>query len=333
MLIKTNIDFLIIKEIKSEGVNSNLYIVRDIHLDEEFILKRIEKSKIKNIEKYFEESKKMFKLNHPNIININSTSYDKDYIYISMPYYKKGSLLTLIKQRNLTLREIIKYSIEFLSAVDFIHNKNIIHCDIKPSNILINDDNTAILADFGTSLNLNSKNTANLRNVYYKHIAPEQSKTSLVDKKIDIYQIGTTLYRMCNGDYEYNRQLRRYKNLEEIKKACSVGKFPIRKKYLPHIPKSMIDIIEKCLNINPNDRYENVSEIIYDLSNIKSFGDVEYKRTKEIASWTFLDKNIDLFNENCEWKVLLNNKVLGNHENKGDAYKKIRKIIKENALL
>lgn len=329
MLIKTNIDFEILKELKSEGANSKLYVVRNTQLNEEFILKKIDKKSL-DISKYFEESRKAYKLKHPNIISIESTSYDENFIYISMPFCKRGSLLNLIKSRNLTIREIIKYSIEFLSAIDYMHTKNIIHCDIKPSNILIDDYDTAVLADFGLSLYLNSLDKAKLKNVYYKHIAPEQSKTSVVDKRIDIYQIGTTLYRMCNGNFEYDKQVRKYNSINDIKLACKEGKFPIRKKYLPHIPTKMIKIIEKCMNVNPDERYSNVSEIIYDLSKINSFLDWEYKiHSNNIFGWynQKILKEIILVKENKNWSVIFNNKTY--FSKKGEAYKFIRNIIKD----
>ena len=200
MEISSKLNLKIIQKINSEGVNSALYIVEDEQLNCEMILKQIDKKKLKEYDRYFEESKKVSSLNHPNIIKINYATYDDDYVYITMPYYKNGSLNQMLDYKNLTVREIIKYSLDFLSAIYYMHDNNIIHCDIKPNNILINDKNQAILSDFGSAIRLDINGLGKLKNVYYKHIAPEQCFTSTVDKSIDIYQIGTTLYRMCNGN-------------------------------------------------------------------------------------------------------------------------------------
>lgn len=336
MQINPNINLKVIKKIKSEGVNSNLYLVEDTQLGCKFILKQISKKKLKSADKYFDESKKIYRCNHPNIMNINTASQDENNIYITMPYLERGSLYNLLENKSLTIREVIKYSLDFLSAIQYIHSLGIIHCDIKPNNVLISDNDNAILTDFGSALYLNNSGNARLRNVYYKHIAPEQCTNSIIDKKIDIYQIGTTLYRMCNGNEEYNNQARKYKDLNSLKIACAKGKFPIRKKYLPHVPREIINIIEKCLMIDPRDRYEDVLEIMNDLSSVSRNLDWRYKKLEENDFvWELEDKNyntyIRLYKEDTVWKVLSDGKIY-TVDTKAKGYKLIRSIIKNKKM-
>lgn len=335
MEISPKLNLKIIQKIKSEGANSALYIVEDKQLNCEMILKQIDKKKLKEYDKYFEESKKIYSLNHPNIIKINYATYDDEYVYITMPYYRNGSLNHILDSRNLTVREVIKYSLDFLSALYYMHGKNIIHCDIKPNNILIDDRNNAILTDFGSAIQLDMNGYGKLKNVYYKHIAPEQCFTSSVDKSIDIYQVGTTLYRMCNGNEEYNNQLKRYKNLNELKLAISKGKFPVRKKYLPHIPKSLIQVVERCLQVNKEERYNDILEILNDLSKVKDNLDWRYdKRYRDCFTWIKEDDYIILKKEDKLWSIE-SNMIKGDEENiklesKAQGYRRVRKIIKEN---
>ena len=334
MQLSTQFDFEVINNIKSEGVNSSLYMVKDLQVGSKFILKQIDKKGLKEPERYFEESKKIYKLKHPNIMEIHSASYDNEYIYITMPYLKNGSLQHLIENQNLTLRQIIKYSLDFLSAIYYVHENNIVHCDIKPNNILISNEGSAILTDFGSALYLNNLGNARLKNVYYKHIAPEQCTNSTINKKIDIYQIGTTLYRLCNGNEEYNKQARRYKDLNSLKIACAKGKFPIRKKYLPHIPKEMINIIEKCINVNTYDRYDNVLQIMNDISSINTHLDWYYnKENEEKFTWTLNTNdnyiNIMLLKVGTMWEIIDDYRESLYVETKAKGYRAIRDIIKK----
>lgn len=335
MEISPKLNLKILEKINSEGVNSALYIVKDEQMNCELILKQIDKKKLKEYDKYFDESKKVSRLNHPNIITISYATYDDDYVYITMPYYRNGSLNQILDNRNLTVKEIIKYSLDFLSAIYYLHDNNMIHCDIKPNNILINDNNEAILSDFGSAIQLDYAGTGKLKNVYYKHIAPEQCYTSTVNKSIDIYQIGTTLYRMCNGNEEYNKQLKRYKNLNDLKIAIAKGKFPVRKKYLPHIPRALIEVVEKCLAVKKEDRYENILDILNDLSSIDENLNWQYtKRDKDYYTWIEGENYIILKKDNRIWSIESNmiedNKKYINLESKAQGYRRVRKIIKEN---
>ena len=332
MQISTNFNFEVIEKINSEGVNSALYIVEDKQLGSRFILKQIDKKNFKEFERYFDESKKVYNLKHPNIISINTASHDDEYIYITMPYLKRGSLHNLLNTRYLTLKEIIKYSLDFLSAIEYVHSRGVIHCDIKPNNILIDDNNNAILTDFGSALYLNN-GKARLKNVYYKHIAPEQCTNSLISKKVDIYQIGTTLYRMCNGNYEYDKQAKRYKDLNSLKVACARGRFPVRKKYLPHIPKEMIKVIERCININPDERYDDVLDIMNDLASIDVNLDWNFE-IEDVNTFIWMN-NIDnsrveiiLYKDHGNWSIMENGNIILYVDTKAKGYKEIRKIIK-----
>lgn len=333
MEINPKLNLRILEKLNSEGVNSMLYLVEDSQLGSRFILKQMDKHKFKDPQKYFEESQKVYNSKHPNIITINYASYDDEYIYITMPYYENGSLYHILENQNLPMREVIRYSLDFLSAIQYLHSKGIIHCDIKPNNILISESRKAVLTDFGSALYMNEQGNARLKNVYYKHIAPEQCSNSIINKKIDIYQIGTTLYRMCNGNEEYNSQVKRYKDLNSLKIACARGKFPIRKKYLPHVPKSMIEIIEKCIKVDPEERYDDVLEIMNDLAQIEENLDWKYRKiNKEEYLWRLnryeYKVNIVLYKNDMGWNINYNGKEINSLESKAKGYREVRKLIK-----
>lgn len=331
MEINSRLDMKIIKKIPSQGVNSNLYLVEDTQLNKIFILKQIDKNKIKESNKYFDEAKKMKKIQNKNIVDINYATYDEEYIYISMPYYENGSLQDIIEKRNLTVREIVKYSIDILSGLYYIHSNKILHCDIKPSNILIDKNGSAVLTDFGSSIVLNSTGVGKLKNVYYKHIAPEQCYTSRVDVYVDIYQFGNTLYRMCNGEEEYNRQIKNRKNLQNLKIAITQGNFPTRKKYYPHIPKGLIEITEKCISLKPENRYDDVLHILNDMARIDKNLDWKYEKSDGVYKWSDGEKKLYMYKKNNGWTVRCEIGILfeRNFETFSEGFKYIRGVLKE----
>lgn len=332
MEINSKLNMKVIEKIKSHGANASLYIVEDTQLKEIFMLKQIDKNKIKESNKYFDEVRKIKKIQSKNVVKVNYATYDDDYIYISMPYYKNGSLQDIIQDRNLTVREIVKYSLDILSGIYYIHKNQVLHCDIKPSNILIDENNCAVLTDFGLAVDINADGVGKLKNVYYKHIAPEQCASSKVDVYVDIYQFGSTLYRMCNGEEEYNRQVKKNKNLITLKGAILKGTFPARRKYYPHIPRQLIEITEKCLNVEPEKRYKDVIDILNDMAKVNSNLDWVYEKTNGVYRWTDLDKMVSMYKKNGIWvvKSRFDVEFEKNFEKFSDGFRYVRKILKEN---
>ena len=255
----------------NEGKNSNVFIANDLQLGSTLVIKRMEKSKFKP-EEYFSESKMIYDSKHPNVAEIQYASQDNDNIYLAMPYYRNGSLNTLCNNRFLTVREIVKYSLDLLSAVSFIHSKNMLHLDIKPTNILIDDTGKAILTDFGLSKYMDGNGVAEQPYNYRMHVDPEWYQSSGRTIQSDIYQIGLTMYRLCNGIGVLNSQLSDQKitTPDQLKDAILKGKFPDRKLFFPHVPKQLQKIILKALQINPDSRYMNTIEMMNDISSVDS---------------------------------------------------------------
>ncbi|KAA6472269.1 serine/threonine-protein kinase [Bacillus swezeyi] len=269
-----------------EGKNSTVYIAYDPQLDTDLVIKKISKTEFSKVEAYFTEAQMLYSTQHPNIMPIKYASQDSEYIYIAMDFMKKGSLNNLIDKRFLTPREIIKISLEFLSGIHFMHAKRLVHFDIKPTNILINNANKAIVTDFGTSKYLNDYGFANPDKLYRLHIPPEQFNFGRFSYFSDIYQAGLTIYRMCNGNKFFKEQLTdlNIKNPQELAEAIGTNKFPDKKKFLPHIPKGLRKIISKSLSINVEDRYQSVLEMMNDLALLENDLDWDYNEKTNVHS-------------------------------------------------
>lgn len=271
-MIETNINFERIRAIgNEEGKNSETFLAKDIQLNAEFIVKSIPKNKFSNANEYFAEARMLYDCRHINIAKIQYASEDENNIYFSMPYYKNGSLSKVINNRYLTVREIVKYTLDLLSGVAYIHSKGLIHLDIKPTNVLIDDSNRAVLTDFGLSRYLDENGVADQLNNYILTLDPEYFSSSGRTVLSDIYQVGLTLYRLCNGNNVLREQFNALNPTDdsELKEIIVNGSFPDRNYFLPHIPNKMRSVIKKALKVNTNERYNNVIEMMNDISEIE----------------------------------------------------------------
>ena len=282
--IQTELDLKNMKKLSNEeGKNSEVYLATDIQLDNEFVVKKISKESIfkdygtKDESNLFNESKILYKVSHPNITDIQYASYDEDNVYMVMPFYKNGSLQSLIEKRNLTVREVIKYSLDFLAGLLHVHANQLVHFDIKPTNVLINNNGKGVLTDFGLAKYIDPiTELAQPIKLYYSHKPPEYFMSRLLSKQADIYQAGVTMYRLANGNNIWCTQASWFTYADIID-----GNFPDRKFYLPHIPKKLSKVINKCMDVNVDKRYSTVLEIINALSTIEGNLDWVYKEVDE----------------------------------------------------
>lgn len=268
--IHTNLEINLIREIGMEGANSKVYLARDPQLNENLVVKQIPKQDFANVDDYFKEAQMIYQTKHPHIVEIQYASQDNDNIYFAMPFFKNGSLNSLLQSRTLSLREIVKYSLDFLTGLHYVHVKNITHLDIKPTNLLISDSNKVLITDFGLSKYVNNSGFAIQDYFYTFHKPPEAFSTHAVTVLADIYQAGITIYRMCNGVECLEQQIADLgiRNYQEFENAVLSGTFPNRKKYNSSIPTKLKTIINKAMSVNPNDRYQSTLEMMNDLAKI-----------------------------------------------------------------
>lgn len=310
-MIDTKIQFEEIGPIgNGEGLNSNVFLAKDVQLGTELVIKKItkeslEKQKLKTDE-FFLEAKALYASKSPYIMEIQYASQDDENIYLAMPFLSSGSLNSKMNAEYLTVREIIKYSVDILTGLNVIHSKGLIHLDIKPTNILIDESGKAIITDFGLARFLDENGFAEQGYNYVLHRDPEAFYYNKRSIYSDIYQFGVTLYRMCNGNDVLQKQVVNMKiNNDNIGDFIVNGKFPVRNSYLPHIPKRLQKIVEKCLSVDIKKRYSNVLDIMNDINSIN-----------ENLDWRFHPNSQYIYEKQCD----NNKKILVGIENKGTSY-------------
>lgn len=268
----TNLDINFHEQIGAiEGKNSQVFRATDPQLNQQLVVKIIPKKDFLEQNQYFQEAQMLYMVKHPNIMEIQYASSDDENIYFSMPFYENGSLDKEMNTRQLSLKEIIKYSLDFLTGLHYIHVKGLLHLDIKPTNLLINNSNKLVITDFGLSKYIDEHGFAEQNVFYSSHRPPETLKSNIVSIESDIYQAGLTLYRMCNEKDCLKNQFKELniKNKDEFVDIILNSKFPDRKKYLNNIPKSFIKIINKAMSVESTDRYSSALDMMNDISKLK----------------------------------------------------------------
>lgn len=301
---KAELNFDTVREIGHHGRNSKVYIARDKQLDADIVIKKIAKSDLTHATEYFREAKILYASHHPFVVTVNYACEDDDYIYIAMPYYPNGSLKQKIGTRFLTVREVLRYSLQFLTGLHNIHTKKLLHLDIKPDNILLSNTNEALLSDFGLSKAMDHLGIANQELVYEKHVPPEAIRSNDRTLHFDIYLAGLTIYRLLNGDDFFYSQIT-FADEDEYIHAVLNGEFPNRSAYLPHIPLKLQRTVNKALSIDINDRHQNVLELINELSDVSDHIDWQYSKSGSIESWSTED-------DERSYKILLDSSDLTN---------------------
>lgn len=266
-----HLDFENAQDIGSEGKNSQVSLARDLQLDTELAVKIIDAQRWENIDSYLQEARILYRAKHQNIVEVMYACIKDNLVFMAMPYYQKGSLSSLMRKRFLTVREVIRYGLDFLTALHSIHVKKLIHFDIKPNNILLDDSDKALLSDFGLAKYMIEGDLATQPILYTAHRPPESFLTDILNAKSDIYQSGITLYRMCNGDATFEAQVQSLNHQQTpLYKALKQKKFPDKNAYLPHIPKELSRVVNKAMSFAPDKRQSSIIELMNQLSSIGS---------------------------------------------------------------
>lgn len=250
-----------ITEIGQDGKNSKTFTARDLQLNADIVIKQIAKASLASPADYFAESRALYASAHPNVVQLHYACQDPSSIFIAMPFYSRGSIKPLISRgAHLTVRGIVAFACQTLSGLHNIHSKGLIHFDVKPDNILLSGRGDAMLSDFGLAKQMTG-GVAHPGKFYTPMVPPEVlAGQSGFDLTYDIYQMGLTLYRMCVGNEEFNRQFGTYTDQNAFIADVKAGKFPDRKIFPPHAPSRLRTVIKKCLKVDPTERYQSALE-------------------------------------------------------------------------
>lgn len=255
----------IIKSI-GEGGMANVYLAYDTILDRRVAIKVL-RGDLSNDEKFVRrfqrEALSASSLSHPNIVEMYDVGEDNGIYYIVMEYIEGKTLKQLIKKRGaLTLSEAIDIMLQITDGISQAHDSYIIHRDLKPQNIMIKEDGTIKITDFGIAMALNSTQLTQTNSVMgsVHYLPPEQASGKGSTIRSDIYSMGILFYEILTGTLPFKGD-----NAVEIALKQMRDEIPSVRKKNPAIPQSVENVILKATAKNPKNRYSDAKEMHADL--------------------------------------------------------------------
>ena len=255
-----------IVKLLGKGGMADVYLAFDTILKREVAVKVLKSDMADDdmaLERFKREAGAVTQLSHPNIVDVYDVGDDGDKHYIVMEYVKGYTLKQLIKKRGpIPYKEAVWMMKQLAGALMEAHRNNVIHRDVKSQNVLIKDDGTIKLSDFGIALasgamQITHKDSV-LGSVHY--LAPELSKGKHATMQSDIYSLGIVFYELLTGDVPYKAETPVQVALMHIK-----GTIPSVRSFDPEIPQSVENIIIKATAKNLNYRYKNIALMLQDL--------------------------------------------------------------------
>ena len=257
-----------LKEIVGTGGMSVVYRAWDLKYNREVAVKVLRREYIEDedfIRRFNHEAQAASKMSHPNIVNMLDVGQDGEIRYIVMEYVKGQTLKELIrKSGRIRPARAVQMTMRILAAVDHAHRNHIVHRDIKPQNILVDENGVVKVADFGiarltTSGSTLTQNDGNvLGSVHY--FSPEQANGLVADEKSDLYSVGVVLYEMVTGQVPFDGDSPISVALKHVREA------PRSTRTLnPEISRGLDEVILKALDKDSSRRYQSAAEMAQDL--------------------------------------------------------------------
>lgn len=271
-----------------EGGMADVYLAIDTLLNREVAIKVLRgelSTDAVSLLRFKREANAASTLNHPNIVEIYDVGEEDGKHFIVMEVVRGKTLKQLISQRGaMEKEEALAIMKQLIAAISEAHRKNIIHRDIKPQNVLVKDDGTVKITDFGIALAQDAmqltQTDAVMGSVHY--LAPECARGEAASNQSDVYSLGIVLYELLRGEVPFNGEAPVQIAIKHMREDI-----PSIREFNPTLPQSLENIILRATAKNKSLRYQSAKDMADDLSTCLSAA-----RSKE-ARIVLIDDDID----------------------------------------
>lgn len=272
--------YQIIEQI-GEGGMATVYKAHDTRLDVEVAVKVIRTEKLapeilqRSLTRFEREAKNLARLNHPNIIRVTDYGEYEGKPYLVMPYFPGGSLKKRLGE-PIPWQEAFQLILPIARALDYANRQNMIHRDVKPSNILMTADGEPMLTDFGIAKVLDLEETADLTGTGMgigtpEYMAPEQWQGN-TSTQSDLYSLGVVLYEMITGQKPFSANTPAALLLKQATEPL-----PRPSEVVRDLPDKVENILVRALAKEPKERFKDIGDFVSVLDDARKEGKPQFE--------------------------------------------------------
>ncbi len=250
-----------------------VYKAKQLSMDRIVALKVLnERYSVNNefVDRFIREARAAGKLNHPNVIHVHDISRANGRHYFSMEFIDGSSIKELLRaEKKIGYDKALDIILQCAKALEFAHENNIVHRDVKPDNIMVTRESIVKIADLGIAKTFeeaapSAKEHRRVMGTPH-YMAPEQALGKTIDHRVDIYSLGATFYHMLTGTTPFSGS-----TAHEILKAHIQESLPAIQELNPEVPDPVCFVIERMMAKLPEKRYANMSKVIEDIERVQS---------------------------------------------------------------
>jgi tRNA A-37 threonylcarbamoyl transferase component Bud32 len=249
-----------------EGSYGSVYLAWDSELERDVAIKilhrRVGDTRLKD--RLLQEGRALAKIRHNNVVNVHGVEAHGDRVGLCMEFVRGKTLADIVRgQGKMSAAEAVLIGEDLCRALSAVHRAGYVHRDVKAKNVMRDDSGRIVLMDFGTGRTMAQEGKSDRAGTPL-YMAPEVIEGGQASARSDVYSLGVLLYHLVTGDYPV-----RADSVEELRDAHANRRHRWLSEVRPDLPVAFMQVIERAIALDPEERYANASELLAALSGLK----------------------------------------------------------------